>query len=176
MLWKCSVFKGCEFPRVLIQRLGVRHDVPFLLWAFLQSLRQTERQGEGPVPLKGHLRDDVPPGLPEGRQGHRPVHGTPRHGQVLRPALLCKEPEPEPLPHGVHLPLHGQRHGVLPPALLCPRRGAKGRQARHVPRRTGAGPLPLQGQEAAPPPGRRRGAVPLHRHPGGHQDAHELWV
>ena len=79
--------------RLLItQGSGVRPDVPFLLWAFLQSIRQTECQGKGPVPLKGHLGDDVPSGLPEGHQGHRAVHRTPRHGQVLRPALLCKEP------------------------------------------------------------------------------------
>ena len=139
----------------ITQGSGVRADVPFLLWAFLQPFRQTEFPGKGPVPLKGHLGDGVPAGLPEGHKGHRPVHGTPRHGQVLRPALLCKEPQPKPLPHGVHLPLHRQRHGVLPPALLCLRGGAKGRQARHVPRRTGADPLPLQGQEAAPPPGSR---------------------
>ncbi len=139
----------------ITQGLGVRADVPFLLWAFLQPFRQAECQGKGPVPLKGHLRDDVPAGLPQGHKGHRTLYRTPRHGQVLRPALLRQEPQPEPLPHGVHLPLHRQRHGVLPPALLCLRRGAKGRQARHVPRRAGADHLPLQGQEAAPPPGSR---------------------
>ena len=139
----------------IIQGSGVRADVPFLLWAFLQPFRQAERQGKGPVPLKGHLGDDVPPGLLKGHKRHRALYRTPRHGQVLRPALLCKEPQPKPLPHGVHLPLHRQRHGVLPPALFCLRGRAKGRQARHVPRRPGAGPLPLQGQKAAPPPGSR---------------------
>ncbi|KAI4445401.1 hypothetical protein C823_007908 [Eubacterium plexicaudatum ASF492] len=114
------------------------------------SIPLTNRtQEKGPVPLKGHLRDDVPPGLLKGHKGYRTLYRTPRHGQILRPALLCKEPQSKPLPHGVHLPLHRQRHGILPPALLCPGARAKGRQAWDVPRRTGADPLPLQGQEAA---------------------------
>ena len=37
----------------------------------------------------------------------------PRHGKILCPALLCKEPEPEPVPYGVYLPVYDQRCRIL---------------------------------------------------------------
>lgn len=31
---------------------------------------------------------------------------------MLCAALFCQKPEPEPLPHGISLPLYRQRHGI----------------------------------------------------------------
>ena len=119
-----------------------------------------------------HLGDALTAGLSERYKRHRTVHRTHRYGQMLCAALFCQKPEPEPLPHGISLPLYRQRHGILPPVLFHAWYRTQRRQTRHVPGDPGAGSLSLPRKEAAPPPCHRRGAVPLHRHPREYQDAH----
>lgn len=52
-------------------------------------------------------------------RGDRGLYRPFRHGEILLPALFREEPEPQPVPHGIHLPLHRQCHGILPPVLRC---------------------------------------------------------
>ena len=47
------------------------------------------------------------------------VYSAARNGQDLCAAMLHERPELQPVPDGIHQPVHDQRDGVLPSVAIC---------------------------------------------------------